>query len=186
VNWSSYPSSASPPIWHHGFEMKSKTLKHTQPTTSTRTWHTTSREEPPHSPVAVGNLPDTLENAQRKTEALGDGAQHILCQSDTHILDGLPTYHVGRQKPRGATTIFQQQLVRYIQNAGLSHSPSHLFVIDFVAQLQAWQGQCDQLLIFIDMNEHILRGYLVKNMLKMGLTEASHSRWGTDNELYLA
>ncbi len=38
------------------------------------------------------------------------------------------------------------------------------------------------MLIFIDMNEHILRGHLAKYMLKMGLMEATHPRWDTDDE----
>ena len=61
-----------------------------------------------------------------------------------------------------------------IQNNNLSHAPSQLFVIDFVAQLQVWQRQGGRLLIFIDMNEHVLRRQLAKRMLKMGLIEATH------------
>jgi hypothetical protein len=50
--------------------------------------------------------------------------------------------------------------------------------MDFIAQLQTWQQQGDHLLIFIDMNEHVLNGHLAKYMLKMGLREATHQGWG--------
>jgi hypothetical protein len=69
--------------------------------------------------------------------------------------------------------IYQQQ-VRYIQ------LPARLFVVDFIAQSQTWQKQGNCLLIFIDMNEHILKGRLAKYMLKMGLVEATHQVWGTE------
>jgi hypothetical protein len=85
-------------------------------------------------------------------------------------------YNVGQQEPRGNSTIYQQQL-RYIQNNGLNLSPSHLFVVDLIAQLQKWQRQGDRLLIFIDMNEDLLQGHLANYMLKMGLNKAMHSRW---------
>jgi hypothetical protein len=53
-----------------------------------------------------------------------------------------------------------------------------LFTIDFVAQLQAWQCQGDRLLIFMDMNEHILTGRVARRLLAMNLREATHSQWG--------
>jgi hypothetical protein len=48
---------------------------------------------------------------------------------------------------------------------------------NFLAMLQVWRQQGDRLLIFIDMNEHILNGPLAKRM-QMGLEEATHQHWG--------
>jgi hypothetical protein len=84
---------------------------------------------------------------------------------------------VGCQKPRGGSTIYQQQ-VRYIQNNNIDLSPSRLFIVNFVAQLQVWQQEGDRLLIFMDMNEHVLRGGLAKYLLNMGLQEATQTNWG--------
>ncbi len=86
-------------------------------------------------------------------------------------------YNVGRQAPRGNSTIYQQQL-RYIQTHGLDSTPSRLFTIDFVAQLRVWQRQGDRLLLFMDMNEHILTGRVARHLLAMGLQEATHLQWG--------
>jgi hypothetical protein len=69
-----------------------------------------------------------------------------------HRFQSVSAYNVGWQKPRGDSTIYQQQL-RYIQNNRLDLSPARLFVVDFIAQLQIWQLQGDHLLIFFDMNK---------------------------------
>jgi hypothetical protein len=100
-----------------------------------------------------------------------------LFYADPHHRFGLIlAYNMGRQKPRGDNTIYQQQ-VRYIQNNDINLSPLHLFIVDFVAQIHIWQRQGDHLLIFMDMNEHVLRGGLVKYLLNMGLQEATHGNW---------
>jgi hypothetical protein len=49
---------------------------------------------------------------------------------------------------------------------------------NFLAMLQVWRQQGDRLLIFIDMNKHILNGLLAKRMLRMGLEEAMDQHWG--------
>jgi hypothetical protein len=52
--------------------------------------------------------------------------------------------------------------------------------MDFLEQLQVWQHQGDRLLIFMDMNEHVLRGTVAQYLLKMGFVEATHQHWGTE------
>jgi hypothetical protein len=73
--------------------------------------------------------------------------------------------------------IYQQQL-RYIQTHGLDSMPLRLFTVDFVAQLQVWKCQGDRLLLFMDMNEHILTGRVARRLHAMGLHKATHSQWG--------
>jgi hypothetical protein len=72
---------------------------------------------------------------------------------------------------------FPEQL-RYIQNHGVHSMPLRLFMLDFILQLQIWQQQGDRLLVFIDMNEHVLRSQLATRLLKMGLLEGTHTSWG--------
>jgi hypothetical protein len=100
----------------------------------------------------------------------------------SHCTCIISAYNVGRHAPRGDSTIYQQQF-RYIQNHGLDSMPSCLFTIDFVAQLQVWQRQGDRLLVFMDMNEHILTGCVARRLLAMGLHKAMHSQWG-ETELH--
>jgi hypothetical protein len=56
--------------------------------------------------------------------------------------------------------------------------PLRLFTADFVAQLQVWQRQGDRLLLFMDMNEHILTRCVARQLLAMGLRKATHSQLG--------
>jgi hypothetical protein len=59
-------------------------------------------------------------------------------------------------------------------------------MINFIAQLQVWKRQGDRLLVFIDMNEHVLRGCLATLLFKMGLLEATHTSWGvTEPHTYI-
>jgi hypothetical protein len=109
---------------------------------------------------------------------LGRWCSTLFYSDPSHRTRVVAAYNVGRQSPKGLKTIYQQQL-RHIQTHGLNTTPARLFLTDFVAQLQVWQRQGDRILIFIDMNEHILRGTLARHLLTMGLVEASHQHWGT-------
>jgi hypothetical protein len=109
---------------------------------------------------------------------LGRWCLTLFYADPNHKFRLVSAYNIGRQRPRGDSTIHQQQ-VQYIQHHDLDLLPAHLFVVDFIAQLQTWQKQGDHLLIFIDMNEHILKGHLAWYMLKMGLAEATHQVWRT-------
>jgi hypothetical protein len=61
-----------------------------------------------------------------------------------------------------------------------------LFTVDFVAQLQVWQCQGDRLLVFMDMNKHILTSRVSCRLLAMDLHEATHSQWGeTEPHIYV-
>jgi hypothetical protein len=51
-------------------------------------------------------------------------------------------------------------------------------MIGFIAMLQVWRQQGGRLLIFMDMNKHILHGPLAKCMFCLGLKEAAHQYWG--------
>jgi hypothetical protein len=108
---------------------------------------------------------------------LGHWCSTLLYMDKNHHFRIVSAYNVGRQAPQRDSTIFQQQL-RYIQNHQLSTTLQRLFTINFLAMLQVWHQQGDRLLIFMDMNEHILNGPLVKRMLGMGLEEAMHQHWG--------
>ncbi len=92
-------------------------------------------------------------------EVIGCWCSTLMYADKNHRFRIVLVYNVGRQAPRGDSTIFQQQL-QYIQNHHLSTTLRRLFTIDFLATLQVWHQQGDRLLIFMDMNEHILNGPL--------------------------
>ena len=68
--------------------------------------------------------------------------------------------------------------MRYTQTNRITQSPRELFLADFIHQLQQWQATGDHLLIFADMNEHVLTGPLTQRLLSLGLEEAAHKSWG--------
>jgi hypothetical protein len=109
---------------------------------------------------------------------LGRWCSTLFYSNPMHRTRVVAAYNVGRQSPKGLKTIYQQQ-VCHIQTHDLNTSPSRLFLMDFLAQLQVWQHQGDRLLIFMDMNEHVLRGTVAHYLLLMGLVEAMHQHWGT-------
>jgi hypothetical protein len=51
-------------------------------------------------------------------------------------------------------------------------------MIGFLAMLQVWRQQGDRLLIFLDMNKHILHSPFAKCMFCLGLKEPMHQHWG--------
>ncbi len=108
---------------------------------------------------------------------LGQWCLTVFYADPSHRTHRILTYNVGRHAPRRDSTIYQQQL-RYIQNHGLDTTPSRLFTVDFVAQLQVWQCQGDRLIAFMDMNEQVLTSHVARRLLAMGLREATHSQWG--------
>ena len=66
-------------------------------------------------------------------------------------------YSVGKTNPQGLTTNYQQALC-YIQNNGMDTNPRRMFEEDLQATLRVWRTQGERLLIFMDANEHILKG----------------------------
>ncbi len=71
-------------------------------------------------------------------QGLGRWCSTLFYLGPHHRLWLISAYNVGRQKPRGDSTIYQQQ-VCYIQTHGVDLSPSRLFNADFVVQLQVCQ-----------------------------------------------
>jgi hypothetical protein len=85
-------------------------------------------------------------------------------------------YQVGQAPQRGLRTIYQQH-VCYIQAHGLSCTQRKLFQQDILSAISHWIENGDRILIFINMNEHILTGYLAKVFQCLGLLEATHLNW---------
>ncbi len=49
---------------------------------------------------------------------------------------------------------------------------------DFLAVIIRWINAGERLLIFVDMNEHVLRGRLARKLISLGLQEATNPSWG--------
>jgi len=116
----------------------------------------------------------------RETEpdfrGLGRWCSWVLYAHPSHRTRIVSAYNLGKRTSNYLGTVYQQHL-RFIQTRGWDISPYKLFCIDFLAAIIKWQTTGDRLLIFVDMNEHPLKGALSKMMLSTGLLEATHQHW---------
>jgi hypothetical protein len=173
VNWFSYPSLVNLASW---FCDEIQDIR-------THTAHNKHENVAYHQPgetatFACKELVRYTKECMSNHRGLGRWCLTLFYANPNYKFRLVSAYNVGRQRPRGDSTIYQQQ-VQYIQHHNLDLLPACLFVVNFIAQLQTWQKQGNHLLIFINMNEHILKGHLAWYMLKMGLAEATHQVWET-------
>jgi hypothetical protein len=169
VNWGTYPLSANLASWFwedvqdmrmHTAHNKHKGVAHHQP-----------------GGTATFACMELVRYGKQKGEdfcRLSQWCLTVFYADPGHCTCIISAYNVGRQTPRRDSMIYQQQL-RNIQNQQLNTMPSSLFIINFIAQLQVWQRHGDRLLLFMDMNEHILTGRVACRLLAMGLRKATHS-----------
>jgi hypothetical protein len=107
---------------------------------------------------------------------LGRWNSWIIQADPSHRTRMVVAYQVGQARQRCLRTIYQQH-VRYIQAHGLICTPRELFQEDILSAISRWIEHRDRILIFIDMNEHILTGHLAKAFQCLGLLEATHLNW---------
>ena len=84
-------------------------------------------------------------------------------------------YQVGQARQIGLQ-IYQQHL-HYIQAHGLDSNPREPFQVDIHAAIRHWIEYGVRIIIFIDMNKHILTGHLARSFQSLGLQEATHHNW---------
>jgi hypothetical protein len=60
---------------------------------------------------------------------------------------------------------------------GLLGNPRELFQANILAAITRWIESGDRIILFIDMNEHILTGNLPRELSSLGLQEATHKHW---------
>jgi hypothetical protein len=76
--------------------------------------------------------------------------------------------------------------MRYIQASSLSCTPRSLFQADILHAVGRWLEYGDQIIIFINMNKHIITGTLPKAFQCLGLLEATHLNWeGTEPSTFV-
>ncbi len=60
---------------------------------------------------------------------------------------------------------------------GIPGTPRSLFQADIMAAITKWKERGEGLIIFIDMNEHILHSMLPRESFQLDLQEATHTHW---------
>jgi hypothetical protein len=86
-------------------------------------------------------------------------------------------YQVGQAWQKEIRTIYQQH-ARYTTNHGIQGTPRELFQANRVQSIMNWIESGDRLIIFINMNKHIITSNLPQKFLRLGLKEGTHKPWG--------
>jgi hypothetical protein len=85
-------------------------------------------------------------------------------------------YKIGQAWQNRIRTIYQQH-TRYMMWHDLLENPRDLFQANILASITRWIESGNRIILFINMNEHILTGNLPRELLRLGLQEATHKRW---------
>ena len=116
-------------------------------------------------------------------KGLGRWASWVISTTGDHITRVVSAYCPGKQKKTGPGTVYVQHLTE-INTLGLDVSPYNLFLSDLTRQLQCWRAAGERIVLFIDANEHILRGKLAQLLgnRHINMKEVSHRFWGESGE----
>jgi hypothetical protein len=87
-------------------------------------------------------------------------------------------YNVGKTKPTGLKTVYQQ-ILQYIQNHDLDTNPRAMMRDDLIAQLRTWLQSGDRIFLFMDANENVIDGQLCSKLAELGFTPWAHCLHGT-------
>jgi hypothetical protein len=85
-------------------------------------------------------------------------------------------YQVGQAWQSGIRTFYQQH-ARYMTRYGLLENLRELFQANILASITRWIKSGNRIILFIDMNDHILTGNLPIELSRLGLQEATHKHW---------
>jgi hypothetical protein len=141
VRWSTYPSSANLASW----------FRDELPDMHTHMAHIMHKKVAHHQPSGTATflcweLCCYMKQHCVDHRSLGHWCSTLFYADPNHHFCLVSACNMGCQKPQGDSTIYQQQL-QYIQNNRIELSMLRLLIVDFVAQLQVWQWQGDQLLV---------------------------------------
>lgn len=108
---------------------------------------------------------------------LGRWASMILSLHPDQRMRIVTAYNVGKTKPEGLKTVYQQHL-RYIQETGQKCGPRRLMKDDLLDQLKTWLRQGDRIMLYMDANENVIDGPLCAGLATLGFTPEAHRLHG--------
>ena len=128
--------------------------------------------------IACKELKQYIHDSRGDFRKLGRWNSWVIGPNPEHRTRMVVSYQVSKSTSKTAqNTIFLQHR-RYCQHNGITLSPRELFQQDFMKCVNSWLANGERLIIFMDFNEHVLRGKLPRLLQQAGLSEVSHTRWG--------
>ena len=140
---------------------------------------TTTRQQGGIALFAGKEVRQYISKTERDFRGLGRWNSWLIQSDPSHRTRMVVAYQVGQARQKGIQMIYQQH-ARYMARHGLPGKPRNLFQDDIVTAITNWINSRDRLILFIDMNEHVLSGTLPQKLLQLGLEEATHKYWGMD------
>ena len=111
---------------------------------------------------------------------LGRWSSWTFFAGKNHITRVVSAYNLAHHQSKELGSVYQQH-TRYLQRKGIKgRTPRSMFHEDFIGVLRQWLNAGERLLIFIDLNEHILTSGLANDILSLGLREATHDYWPSE------
>lgn len=136
---------------------------------------------------ALGELVQYARSFSGDFCGLGRWTSWLYYSDKEHATRVVSAYNLAHHKSTMPGSAYQQY-IRYLQRNGITNrTPRSLFHDDFLGVLKNWIKDGERLLIFIDMNEHILTSGLAREILGLGLEEATHRQWpeGVEPRTYI-
>lgn len=135
----------------------------------------------------LGELAQYARSSSEDFRGLGRWNSWPFYADRSHVTRIVSAYNIAHHHSTEFGSSYQQY-TRYLQNHDMvHHTPRSLFHNDFTGVLRRWIQDGERLLIFIDLNEHILTSRLAQDLREIGLEEATHLQWpeGVEPRTYI-
>lgn len=175
VNWNKYMSS-----W---FEAHSEREIRSTEAFNTRAPAVSARQQGGTALLLRHGLLEYSRGTAHDSRNLGRWASWSFHSNPDHRTRVITAYCPGTRKNEGLQTVYTQHL-NEINSIGLDTTPYSLFVNDLLQAIRCWRAAGDRIILFIDVNEHVLRGTLARQLihLSIGLKEVTSSFWPSGTE----
>ncbi len=135
---------------------------------------------------AFKELMQYIRSSSGNTRKLGRWNSWSVYADSNHHTRMVVAYQVGMKKS-GKKPIYCQHKCHILEKGlRINLEPRELFQKDLLRAISEWQAQEEQIIVFIDMNEHVLTGTLAQEFFRLGMVEATHTQWhGEEPHTYI-
>ena len=180
VNWKKFKSSARLASWFN--PLSTREVRATE-AFNMHAPATSHRQQGGTAIVLRHGLLQYARGSAPDSSGLGRWASWSFDVNPTHRTRVVVAYCPGTHKKTGPQTVYTQHITD-INSRGLDCTPYQLFVTELRAQLRCWRAAGDRMILFIDSNEHILRGTIARMLAEsqINMHEISHTFWEKGKE----
>ncbi len=181
MNWSCLPRTQQLDSWFQA--------SHEEVRTSTA--HNKNENESIGQPGGIGlfackELMQYICSSSSNTRKLGRWNSWSVYADSNHRTRIVVAYQVSVNKSDKKTIYCQHKRHILEKGLGIKLETRELFQKDLLRAILEWQAQGEQIIVFIDMNKHVLTGTLAQEFFRLGMVEATHTQWhGEEPHTYI-